>query len=294
MILHADYLTLVNDPAFFKGVASIIVDPPYAPYVHSAMISNHSEGQGPTARDVGFDACTDELRRAIAIAAARVARWTVIFSDLESTHLWKDEVERLGVEYVREVQWPDGVRDPIPARWIRWSQPQNSGDRPPTGAEATMVFHAMTGGNHPRSVRKHWNGPGNLTHWPQKCLRGDDKYGAEKPLDLMLAMVSAFSDPGETVLDMCAGVGTTHRACDLLGRECIAVEAIAEVAVEAQRRCAAPLTEREIERAERFCEWSYDFANGVPHKPPKTPGHAAWQRAQRQLADVARVAGALP
>lgn len=293
MILCADFVKLVHDLSIFEGIDCQIVDPPYSDTVHSKAVSNHSAGVGPTSRDFGFDSLTPELRRAIAIAASSVPRWTVVFCDLESTHLWREDMARLGVEYIREVQWPDGVLDPVPARWIRWSQPQNSGDRPPTGAEATLTFHRMSGGNHPKPIRKRWNGPGNLTHWPQKSLRGDDKYGAEKPLDLMLALVSAFSDPGETVLDGACGVGTTHRACDLLGRDCVAVEALPKVAAEAERRLASALTERERERCERFCEWGYSYASTVPHVESGKPGHAAWLRAQRQLQDVARVADKL-
>lgn len=307
MILCADLLALRRaDPTFGADFDVLITDPPYSDYVHSAMISNHSDGEGPSQRDVGFNACTPALRRAIAITASYVKRWVVVFSDVESTHLWRDEMARLGLSYVREVADPDEQpcecphckkqivqADTVPCRWLRWSQPQNTGDRPPTGAEATLVFHQATRGQRPRPLRKHWNGPGNLTHWPQKSLRGDNKYGAEKPLDLMLAMVSAFSDLGEAVLDTCGGKGTTHRACDLLERECLAVEVLPEAAAQAEARCAGPLSSGEATRVERFCDWAYDFASQIPERPPGTPGHAAWLRAQRQLADVGRVARAI-
>jgi len=307
MILTADLLDLRRaDPTFGSDFDALITDPPYSGHVHGSMISNHSDGAGPSQRDVGFDALTTGLRRAIVVTASYVKRWTFVFSDVESTHLWRDDMARLGLGYIREVADPDEQpcecphcgkqivqADVIPSRWLRWSQPQNSGDRPPTGAEATLVFHATTGGQRPKPVKKHWNGPGNLTYWPQKSLRGEAKYGAEKPLDLMLAIISAFSDPGEAVLDPCAGVGTTHRACDLLGRECLAVEALPDVAARAEARCASALSPAELDRAERFCDWAYGFASMVPERASGEIGHAAWTRAQRQLADVGRVARAL-
>jgi hypothetical protein len=235
-----------------------IVDPPYSAYVHGHTRSIHSvDTGGPAARDLGFEALSPSLMRRIATAAAAVARWTIVYCDLESTHLWRDEMEHLGVEYVREVMWPDGVLDAMPQRWLRWSQPQLSGDRPPSGAEATLTFHrgrGITRAGHVVPQKKRWNGPGNLTHWDAKCLRGADKGTAEKPLDLALAIVSAYSDPGETVLVTCAGWGTEAQACRLLGRDCVAVEVDPVTCARAQARIDSPVSARDQERAHRWVD----------------------------------------
>jgi len=290
MIVNANALDLPLDVLSQCDVQ--IVDPPYSEYVHTHAMSCGSAGSGTTKRDFGFGSLKPELMRRIAVAAASVKRWTVVFCDLESTHLWRDEMARMGAEYVRETYWPDGMYDFLPQRWLRWSQPQLSGDRPPTGAEATLTFHRADGVRAIKPVRKRWNGRGDLTHWAAKSLRGADKGRAEKPLDLMLAIVSAYSDPGETVLDLCAGRGTTALACALLGRECLAVELDADTAAYAETRLASPLSERDRERAIRWGKDTYDDAVRVPEVPPGEVGRAAWERAQRRLADAAIVLAA--
>ena len=59
---------------------------------------------------------------------------------------------------------------------------------------------------------------GDCVEW----LRGlPDKSAAhptEKPLSLMIELVSLFTDPGDLVLDPYAGSGTTGVACMRLGR----------------------------------------------------------------------------
>jgi hypothetical protein len=269
-----------------------IVDPPYSPYVHGHAMSCHSvDTGGPATRDLDFDPLSPTLMRRIAVAAAAVARWTIVFCDLESTHLWREEMARLGVEYVREIMWPDGVLDAMPQRWIRWSQSQISGDRPPSGAEATLTFHrgkGVTRAGHVVPQKKHWNGPGNLTHWDAKCLRGADKGTAEKPLDLALAIVSAYSDPGETVLVTCAGWGTEVQACRLLGRDCVAVEVDPVTCALAQTRIDAPLSERDRERATRWVDATLTETASDSHV--SEPARA---RATRRLADARTVMAAV-
>lgn len=49
-------------------------------------------------------------------------------------------------------------------------------------------------------------------------------YPTQKPLKLLERIVKAFSNPGDMVLDPCAGSGTTAVAAYSLGRSCIAVD----------------------------------------------------------------------
>ena len=55
--------------------------------------------------------------------AARVRRWSIIYTDIESVADWKRELELAGATYIRTLPW------------VRWSMPQLSGDRPPQGFE---------------------------------------------------------------------------------------------------------------------------------------------------------------
>ncbi len=289
-----------------------IVDPPYAPKVHAKAVSAGTGGRGVRKRDLGFGHLTPELMMRIAWYASRVRRWTVVFTDRESAHVWRAAMGLAGVEYVRTVPW------------VRWSQPQQSGDRPPTGAEDILIFHrARVGKRNGKiySIQKRWNGPGNrvsymselidtdgtsIGEWQSgpvardtydaKSLRGKDKYSCEKPLDLMLSLVSDYSDPGDRILDSTAGFGTTCLAASLLGRHEFGLEALPDVAAAADERLAcagrrgAGLSERDEERAVRWALETRAEAERVPY--PKAANGSdvkTWERAQRRLADVERI-----
>lgn len=256
----------------FKQCDALICDPPYSEHVHKNTTSVGMLGLGygelgAHRRDLGFGHADAKLRATLALAAANVRRWSCIFSDFESTHIWRADCTRAGAEYIRLIPW------------VRWSQPQLSGDRPPTGAEAVSIFH--------QKGRKRWNGPGNLTHFAARCLRGAGKHPTEKPLDLMLDLVSWFSDPGETVLDLCGGSGTTAVACALLGRSCVVVERDARWAEHIKKRITGLLSGRD-ER--RFQEWQERAAREARATPEPIAANGSdvktYERAQRRLHDA--------
>lgn len=307
MIAHANILSPLYAHAGVDCDVAIF-DPPYAAKVHSKAVSAGTGGAGVRRRDLGFGHLTPALQLRLASHAAQVRRWSVVFTDVESVGAWIAAMRLHGVEYVRSVPW------------VRWSQPQMSGDRPPTGAEMICVFHRAAGvarSGDPKPVRKHWNGPGNRvayrsqdlgpdaeplarSEYTAKSLRGRDKYSCEKPLDLMLALVSDYSDPGETVVDFTAGVGTTVLAAELLGRTGLGFEANAEAAARAGARvhhaielagtAGFGLSARDEERAVRWLVETRDEAAKTPH--PKAANGSdvrTYERAQRRLADVERL-----
>jgi site-specific DNA-methyltransferase (adenine-specific) len=265
-ILNADAFDLPLDT--FECFDAMITDPPYSPHVHENMASMGSDGAGPRQRDPGFDPLSHTLQHRIVQAAARVKRWSVVFSDIQGLHQWDTEMARAKLEAVRAV-------------WVRWSQPQLSGDRPPSGCEMVNLYH--------RPGRKHWNGPGNTMCFENRCLRGREKHPTEKPIDLILDLVSWFSDPGEAVVDVCAGACTTALACRILGRDCVAIERDETWARVGEFRCKSPLSLRDLERAREWCVKTKQEAESVP-TPKAADGSdvKTWERAQRRLADVAR------
>jgi DNA methylase len=226
--INADFRAL--DPDTYASCDVMITDPPYSEHVHSNAVSTRTGGVGPRDRDLGFEHLSPEDRGFLACVASSVQRWSIVFCDLESTHLWRQAMADAGVEYVREFSY------------IRWSQPQVTGDRPCTGAEAILHFHSMhpygPRGGAPKPKAKAWNGYGGWTHYASKALRGDGKHPTEKPLDLMLTLVASFSNPGDTVVDPCAGAGTTGLACLLLDRDCVLVEQNTQWAERAETRCS--------------------------------------------------------
>jgi site-specific DNA-methyltransferase (adenine-specific) len=294
-ILHADVLDL--DASFFEMFATLITDPPYSEHVHSSAASVGTAGMFPGTqnnrdRDLGFASLSDALRAKIAEAAGSVSRWSLIFSDVESTHLWRDACAL--PEYIR----------PIP--WIRWSQPQLSGDRPCTVLEIISCFHRQEHG--PRGgvkpAAKHWNGPGNIMPAAtrelfapllSRAMRGVDKHPTEKPIDQLLDLVSWFSDPGETVLGLCAGAGTTAQACRLLGRDCVDVELDDTWARRAESRLKAPLSGRDADRAQEWAARVIEEVEAILVAPAAADGsdRNTRRRAEARIADASTVLGAL-
>lgn len=202
-------------------VAHVITDPPYSEHVHGAsrssrMVSANDRGgrYGADTRrnvDLGFAHLDPDLRRFCAAEFARLAtRWTLVFSDVESDHLWRDDLEASGLDYVRT------------GAWIKvGATPQFSGDRPATGFEAVTICH--------QPGRKRWNGGGKHALWTHPIVLDRGRNGArlhttQKPQELMHELVTQFTDEGETILDPFAGSGTTLVAARMLGRKSIGVE----------------------------------------------------------------------
>lgn len=267
-----------------------IADLPYRRHVHENATSCGTEalgGSGPGVhnRDLGFTHLSRSLRRHVAKLAAITRRWTLLYSDFEDSWILRHACEIAGAEYVRAVPW------------VRWSQPQLSGDRPTQGFEMTQLFHRQhigsRGGEKP--MAKMWNGRGNLTHWEHKALRGEDKHPTEKPLDQALDMVCYLSEPGELVHDPTCGRGTFGVACVLLGRRFVGCELDFKEAELARRRIQPALggllPKRDCERVYRWLESMQEAAAvKAPTKPEEVK---TWERAQRRLRDAAYLVNAL-
>ena len=267
-VIHADIRGAI-DVLIDVGIDAMIVDPPYADRVHDKATSNGTDGAGVVDRDLGFGAIDEELRAAIAKLAAHVARWSIVFSDIESAHIWRSSVENAGAQYLRSVPW------------VRWSQPQLSGDRPPSGCELVTIAH--------RRAAKHWSGPGSLTAFEAKALRGRDKFSCEKPLDLMLSLVSWFSDHGELVCDPCAGSGTTGLACRLLGRRGLLLDCDEGAVARAEKKVASPISDRDLERCARWVEYQRGWLDAGA--PSTKAGAARYARAEADTRRIERILG---
>ncbi len=202
----------------------IITDPPYSSYVHAKSrqgcrpLSGSLQGgsfSSPAnfsrAKDFGFDALGELARTICAGEFARLARrWVLAFSDVESSGLWRDDLVSRGMDYCRT------------GAWVKINAtPQFTGDRPATGFEAITICH--------QEGRKRWNGGGSHAVWTHTIVlnqTGDDPrlHTTQKPLSLMVELVTLFTDEGETILDPFAGSGTTGVAAKLNGRKCILIE----------------------------------------------------------------------
>lgn len=227
------------------AVDHVITDPPYSEHVHSKQWIGHAltAAGGPrmsTAHSgLGFEHLTASLRQQI-LESLQVRRWLLAFSDLEGITGWQSDVASVGLEYVRTCIW-DKVD----------SAPQFTGDRPANSAEAIVVAHP--------SGRKRWNGGGrrNIFRHGVNGERGPKPHPSQKPLSLMLELVSLFTDPGDLVLDPFMGSGTTGVACKQLGRRFIGIELEEKWCAVAKRRIQnteykPPLFDWEPERGEQL------------------------------------------
>ena len=125
------------------GRGVVMFDPQYSEHVHTksragARKSPLHNGDGRVLRasitrtkEFGFEAMTAADRAIFAVAAAAMTtRWCLVFSDIESCHLWRTALTSAGLEYVRTAIWHK-----------IGGTPQFTGDRPAVGCEAITICH---------------------------------------------------------------------------------------------------------------------------------------------------------
>lgn len=216
---HGDYRDVLPT---LGAVDHIICDPPYSEKTHSSVRSRRMGANDRGGRygadlrrqvDLGFDHITPEDMRFLSAEFARLARrWVLVFSDVESDHLWRAELKESGLDYVRTGAWVK-----------RGSTPQFSGDRPATAFEAITICHP--------SGRKRWNGGGKHALWDVPIVlnrahadKSERVHPTQKPELLMRHLVADFTDLGEVILDATAGSGTTGVAAKTEGRRAVLIE----------------------------------------------------------------------
>jgi site-specific DNA-methyltransferase (adenine-specific) len=196
-----------------RSVDVVITDPPFSDHVHKKIRSGRNGGQAGISAPVALDFAhlSDATMTACAEHFARLSRrWVLVFSDVESTHLWRAAIVVAGLEYIRTGIWRKTVHTP-----------QFTGDRPAPGYETFVLAH--------RKGRKRWNGGGRSGVY-DFASEGQGAHGAkrvhetQKPLALMDALVRDFTERGELVLDPFAGSGTTGAACVRAGRRFVGWE----------------------------------------------------------------------
>lgn len=252
VIYHGDCLAVLArmELADQQFVDHVITDPPYARDVYMRLSQpNTKHGSRTTARmsvplkrgnrgsvneqprlarlaagDIGH---IDHILEEIAVRIARMTRrWAIVFSDAETTHRWKSELEGSGMRYIRTGAWvkPDAM-------------PQMSGDRPAVGFEPCTIAHAQG--------PMRWNGGGRQAVWTYGTAKVNrPAHPCPKPEPLMLHLVTDFTDHGETILDPFMGSGTTLVAAKRLGRKAIGIEReekYCEVAAKRLAQGALPL-----------------------------------------------------
>jgi len=198
-------------------VDSVITDPPYEAEAHTRQRrvrrGAHSVGIDDRAalspslsfEPLSFEPLSFEQRAEYGKHIAKLTkRWALVFCQCEAAHLWRRELEPLA--YRRTAVWvkPDAM-------------PQFSGDRPGMGYESIVCCHA--------AGRSTWNGGGRVGVFiHNKNSGGKHDHQTQKPVPLMVELLTLFTDSRETILDPFMGSGTTGVACMNLGRKFIGIE----------------------------------------------------------------------
>lgn len=190
----------------------IITDPPYARHcdVNQPGKMGKLRDGIERVRNLGFDELSEELIASIAPQLARVRRWCLVYSDVESTHLWRNALVAAGMRYVRT------------GAWVRLgTTPQFSGDRPGVGFEAVTICHGS--GNR----QMHWNAGGKPALWSFPIAQRSDggrPHTTPKPLSLIAEQVEQFTQEGDMIWDPFAGSGTTLVAARQQRRHALGIE----------------------------------------------------------------------
>lgn len=189
----------------------VISDPPYEATLHAAKnsLTGRKHRNDGVAELKGLDfAPIDGIRaRVVSLVEAACNGWFIAFCTAEGVARWADEINASALKYKRACVWvkPD-------------STPQLNGQGPAMGAEMFVCSWGGTG-------FARWNAGGKrgvYTHCVNTGRQGE--HPTEKPVPLMVEIVSDFTQPGETICDPFAGSGTTGVACVRTGRGFVGIE----------------------------------------------------------------------
>lgn len=188
-------------------VDAVVTDPPYGISYASSWTTRMSGEPRQCPANFGIDnfdaSWLPEAARLLKPSGAlyMCSRWDVL-------HLWKAALDAAGI----------GVRQRIVWDKRHWGM----GDLRYFGSQTEDILFATKNGH---SLR--WNKrEGNLwTLWKGRVWGdGGCEHPTQKPVDLMVKMITLSTDAGCTVLDPFMGSGTTGVACVKTGRKFIGVE----------------------------------------------------------------------
>lgn len=194
--------------AELEAVDHVIGDPPYEDELHGAMGRIKRNDGREMVQSLGFDG-VNSARADITKAVVSLSQgWAVLFTLAEGVRAWRDELQACGAKYDTCLAWvkPD-------------STPRMNGQGAARGFECAVTAWCHSG------YRK-WNAGGKrgvYTHLTNQRDR-DGRHPTEKPVPLMLELLTDFTNAGQTILDPFAGSGTTGVACARSGRRFIGIE----------------------------------------------------------------------
>lgn len=199
------------------SVDFVITDPPYDERTDKNARTNKGKQSGVPGPGnkllMGFDPMNAERRlRWASTIAESTKRHAIIFSDHESSVLWRADCERFGMVFVRYGLWVrTGDQEITEQRPSHSGAPQVTGDRPAQGHEVLVIMHG-------KGTRMRWNGGGKAAVYPAPVVRVPERvHPTQKPLSLMSDIIRDFVRPGEMIWDPFCGAGSTLVAAKQYG-----------------------------------------------------------------------------
>lgn len=195
------------------GIDHIISDPPYEDELHKAVgkfkiLRNDNKAYySNELSSLGFEGINATRTPVAAACVSASSGWLILFTLAEGVRAWRDDIQAAGAKYDTCLAWvkPD-------------ASPRFNGQGAAHGFECAIT--AWCGAGHRR-----WNGGGRrgvFTHCVNVGRQGE--HPTEKPLPLMMDLVSLYTNPGDLVCDPFCGSGTTGVACARLGRRFIGID----------------------------------------------------------------------
>lgn len=219
-VIEGDFQTVGFMPG--QRFDHIICDPPYEEEAHTAA-RQVMRGNKLVTDQLVFPKITEVQRRNLVELAASVCDgWLIIFCQTEGVYVWRDVIKDVGLKYRAPMIWvkPDG-------------KPNYSGNGPGMGFEHMVAAWCGSGNSK-------WNGGGR--HGVFNIPKGEGEkpiHQTQKPIRLMMELVSLFTNPGDHILDPFAGSGSTGVACMKLGRQFTGIELDPKNCENARRRIGA-------------------------------------------------------
>ena len=161
-------------------------------------------------RSIDYEGFTPEdVRAFVDFFAHRTRGWMVSITDHILAPAWSEAMAAHGRYVFAPLAWM------APGSRVRLT-----GDGPALWTCQIVVSRPRTGTDRNGRKFSKWGAlPGGYVYTQQRGI-----VVGNKPLALMLALVSDYSRPGDVVCDPCAGGGTTLLAAEKLGRDSIGSE----------------------------------------------------------------------
>lgn len=196
-------------------VDCVVTDPPYAIYGSSTGVGSD------VADDRMVGAFFERVLRAIADRLRRNGH-AYVFCDWRSWATWWDSGRRVrDLSCHNMLVWDKGSAG-LGSNWANTHELIGFWQR---REERKKMFGRSQAGvrvvNRPNILRANRTGQ---TGFEREREDGQREHNAAKPVDLLRELVCASTDPGELVLDLFGGSGSTMIACELTRRRGVAVE----------------------------------------------------------------------